>query len=64
MAFSGFVSPHVEMFRPSVLLVLLLLLRASPAAALTGRVVNADGLPIVGAEISILGRPGTATTEG
>ena len=44
-------------------LLCILLCRVSPAAALTGRVVNADGAPVAGAEISILGRPGTATTD-
>ncbi len=44
-------------------LLLVLLFRASPAAALTGRVVNAGGAPVAGAEVSILGRPGTAVTD-
>ncbi|MBP7777973.1 MAG: TonB-dependent receptor [Acidobacteria bacterium] len=33
------------------------------AFALTGRVVNASGAPVAGAEISILGRPGTTVTD-
>ncbi len=36
---------------------------ASEAQALTGRVVNADGTPVAGAEVSILGRSGTALTD-
>ena len=38
-------------------------LSVTDAFALTGRVVNSDGAPVAGAEISILGRPGTATTD-
>ncbi len=44
-------------------LLFILLCRVAPAAALTGRVVKADGAPVAGAEISILGRPGTAVTD-
>src|SRR5918992_3536350 len=45
-------------------LVLLLLAVAAPAAALEGRVVDkATGNPIAGAEVSILGRPGSAMTD-
>ncbi len=46
------------------LAVLLPLLLISPATALTGRVVKPDGTPVAGAEVTILGRPGTATTDG
>jgi iron complex outermembrane receptor protein len=46
-----------------VSLLLALLFRAAPAAALTGRVVNGAGAPVSGAEVSILGRPGTAVTD-
>jgi outer membrane receptor protein involved in Fe transport len=45
-------------------LVLLLLAVAGPAAALEGRVVDkATGDPVAGAEVSILGRPGSAMTD-
>ncbi len=36
---------------------------AVPAFALTGRVVTTDGRPVAGAEVTILGRSGTATTD-
>ena len=39
------------------------LLGATPALALTGRVVGPDGTPVAGAEVSILGRPGTVVTD-
>ncbi len=45
------------------LAVALLLLLTTQALALTGRVVTAAGTPLVGAEISILGRPGTTVTD-
>ncbi|HUU34491.1 MAG TPA: TonB-dependent receptor, partial [Vicinamibacterales bacterium] len=45
------------------LALLFLLVVAAPALALTGRVVAADGTPLAGAEVSILGRPGTAVTD-
>lgn len=38
-------------------------LSATPAFALSGRVVTPDGTPVAGAEVSILGRPGTAVTD-
>jgi outer membrane receptor protein involved in Fe transport len=45
-------------------LVLLLLAVAAPAAALEGRVVDkTTGNPVAGAEVSILGRPGSAMTD-
>ena len=51
------------MFRISSL-VLLLCSATAPAFALEGRVVDkATGNPIAGAEVSILGRPGTAMTD-
>jgi outer membrane receptor protein involved in Fe transport len=44
--------------------VLLILAAAAPALALEGRVIDkATGNPIAGAEVSILGRPGTAMTD-
>ena len=64
MVSSGHACPHVEMPRLLVVsLLLALLFRAAPAAALTGRVVNGAGAPVSGAEVSILGRPGTAVTD-
>ncbi|MCC6988273.1 MAG: TonB-dependent receptor [Acidobacteria bacterium] len=36
---------------------------AVPSFGLTGRVVTADGQPVPGAEVTILGRSGTATTD-
>ena len=36
---------------------------ASSAFALTGRVVHVDGTPVAGAEVSMLGSSGTATTD-
>ena len=48
----------------TVLAFLFSLASASEASALQGRVVDADGRPLAGAEISILGRPGTAVTDG
>lgn len=51
------------MFRISTL-VLLLLAVSAPAFALEGRVIDkATGNPIAGAEVSILGRPGSAMTD-
>ena len=52
------------MFVRSLLAALVVVgLSVADAFALTGRVVNRDGAPVAGAEISILGRPGTATTD-
>ncbi len=51
------------MFVRGLLAVVVVLVSVSQAFALTGRVVNADGAPVAGAEISILGRPGTAVTD-
>ena len=49
---------------PSVVVALLaLLLCANSALAFEGRVVGADGRPVVGAEVTILGRTGTAITD-
>ena len=42
---------------------LLLFVLVTPAVALTRRVVHADGTPVAGAEVSILGSSGTATTD-
>jgi len=65
VASSGFIPPRfTAMPRSCLPLVLaLFVLSAAPTFALTGRVVNPDGTPVAGAEISILGRPGTATTD-
>ena len=38
-------------------------LAAAPAFGLTGRVVDANGSPVAGAEVSILGRPGSVVTD-
>ena len=38
-------------------------LAVMPAFGLTGRVVDANGLPVAGAEVSILGRPGSVVTD-
>jgi outer membrane receptor protein involved in Fe transport len=43
--------------------VLLQLAMAAQAFALTGRVVTPDGTPVAGAEVTILGRPGTTVTD-
>lgn len=51
------------MFVRGLLAVVVVLVSVSQAFALTGRVVKADGAPVAGAEISILGRPGTAVTD-
>lgn len=51
------------MFVRGLLSLVVLCLSVSQAFALTGRVVNMDGAPVAGAEISILGRPGTAVTD-
>ncbi len=51
------------MFVRGLLAVVVVLVSVSQAFALTGRVVNTDGAPVAGAEISILGRPGTAVTD-
>ena len=48
---------------PACLLVVVWLLGVTPAVALTGRVVAADGTPIAGAEVSILGHPGSVVTD-
>ena len=49
---------------PSVVVALLaLLLCANSALAFEGRVVGADGRPVVGAQVTILGRTGTAITD-
>jgi outer membrane receptor protein involved in Fe transport len=40
-----------------------ILVTASSAAAFEGRVVGADGRPVVGAEVTILGRTGTVLTD-
>jgi outer membrane receptor protein involved in Fe transport len=45
------------------LLALVVCLAATPAYALTGRVVDATGAPVAGAEVSILGRPGSVVTD-
>jgi outer membrane receptor protein involved in Fe transport len=45
------------------LFVLAWCLAATPALAFTGRVVGSDGQPIAGAEVSILGRAGSAVTD-
>jgi outer membrane receptor protein involved in Fe transport len=42
---------------------LLVILTATTSAAFEGRIVDADGRPIAGAEVSILGRPGEARTD-
>ena len=44
------------MLFPVRLSVLLCLLGVAPAFAFSGRVVGADGTPLAGAEVSILGR--------
>ncbi len=49
--------------RVAVRVLILWCLAAVPAQALTGRVVNADGMPVAGAEVSILGRPGSVVTD-
>ncbi len=49
--------------RRAGLALLLSLFAVAPAFALTGRVVRPDGTPVAGAEVSILGRTGTATTD-
>lgn len=49
--------------RESVLSLLLLALIAPPVHAFVGRVVDAEGRPVVGAEITILGRPGESRTD-
>lgn len=46
-----------------LLVLLAFLVGVSPATALTGRVVGADGRPVAGAEVTILGRPGAAVTD-
>ena len=51
------------MLVPVRLSVLLCLLGVAPAFALTGRVVGADGTPLAGAEVSILGRSGSVVTD-
>jgi outer membrane receptor protein involved in Fe transport len=43
--------------------ILILLAIAAPAFAFEGRVVNRQGQPVAGAEVTILGRPGTALTD-
>jgi len=48
---------------PVLLSIVATLLGAAPALAFTGQVVDAGGQPIAGAEISILGRPGSAVTD-
>jgi len=48
---------------PLLLSVAATLLAIAPALAFTGRVVDAAGQPIAGAEVSILGRPGAAVTD-
>jgi outer membrane receptor protein involved in Fe transport len=47
----------------SVVVLVLISLQASPALALTGRVVTPAGEAVRGAEVSVLGRPGTAVTD-
>ena len=49
--------------RTTALAWLLLLLTAASATALEGRVLDAQGRPIAGAEVSILGRVGEARTD-
>ncbi len=49
--------------RTTALAWLLLLFTATTSAAFEGRIVDADGRPIAGAEVSILGRPGEARTD-
>jgi len=51
------------MRRSALLLLLAGLAGATPALAFEGRIVNADGKPVAGAVISILGRPGEAVTD-
>lgn len=51
------------LFASSCLALALLLTLPSSAFALTGRVVNGAGMPVAGAEVSILGSSGTATTN-
>lgn len=51
------------MFVRALLAAVVVCLSVTEAFALTGRVVNRDGAPVAGAEISILGRPGTAVTD-
>jgi outer membrane receptor protein involved in Fe transport len=46
-----------------LLLTLVLCLAAARADALTGRVVDASGQPVAGAEVSILGRAGSVVTD-
>ncbi|MEZ5420078.1 MAG: TonB-dependent receptor [Vicinamibacterales bacterium] len=53
----------MRLVRVLVLLVVLCAF-AGPASALTGRVVDAGGTPIAGAEVTILGRSGAAITDG
>jgi outer membrane receptor protein involved in Fe transport len=48
---------------PVRLLVVVWCLAAVPAFALTGRVVDAGGTPVAGAEVSILGRAGAVVTD-
>lgn len=52
-----------RLFASSCLALALLLALTSSAFALTGRVVNAAGTPVAGAEVSILGQSGTAITD-
>ncbi len=52
-----------RLFRVVLPLVAACVLSASSAFALTGRVVTVTGTPVAGAEISILGRPGTTMTD-
>ena len=48
---------------PCRLAALLCLLSVAPAFAFTGRVVGADGTPLAGAEVSVLGRSGSVVTD-
>jgi outer membrane receptor protein involved in Fe transport len=47
----------------SAVLLAVALTTAAPASAFTGRVVDASGVPIAGATVSVLGRPGEAITD-
>jgi hemoglobin/transferrin/lactoferrin receptor protein len=49
--------------REGVLSLLFLALIVTPVQAFVGRVVDAEGRPVAGAEITILGRPGESRTD-